>query len=63
MGLIATAAGLGSTVIPWLMSVIAQLTTLRYGFLLFEVALAISLMMTCLNFRRLKRSAGVMKTR
>jgi FHS family glucose/mannose:H+ symporter-like MFS transporter len=63
MGLIATAAGLGSTVIPWLMSLVSQLSTLRHGFLLFEVALAISLIITCFNFRRLKRSADVLKTR
>ena len=59
MGLIATAAGLGSTVIPWVMSVVSQLTSLRYGFLSFEVAMAIGLVLICLNFRRLKRSAGV----
>jgi fucose permease len=62
MGLIATAAGLGSTVIPWFMSLVSQLTTLRHGFLSFEVAMAIGLVLICLNFRTLKRSAGVMKT-
>jgi fucose permease len=62
MGLIATAAGLGSTVIPWFMSLVSQLTTLRYGFLLFEVALAIGLVLICFNFRRLKLSAGGVTT-
>ena len=56
MGLIATAAGLGSTVIPWFMSLVSQLTTLRYGFLTFEVALAIGLILICINFRRLRFS-------
>ena len=56
MGLIATAAGLGSTVIPWFMSLVSQLTTLQYGFLSFEAALAIGLILICINFRKLRLS-------
>jgi FHS family glucose/mannose:H+ symporter-like MFS transporter len=58
MGLIATAAGLGSMVIPWFMSLVSQLTTLQHGFLSFEVALAIGLILICINFKTLRRSGN-----
>jgi FHS family glucose/mannose:H+ symporter-like MFS transporter len=54
MGILATGAGLGSIIIPWLMSLIAQLTDLRAGFLSFEVFVAFCLFLMGLRFRSLR---------
>jgi len=45
MGILATGGGLGSIVIPWLMSLIAQLTDLTAGFLSFEIFIFFCLML------------------
>lgn len=46
MGLMATAAGLGATLVPWFMSLVSELTTLGTGFMVFEgfVLLCIALL-------------------
>ncbi len=56
MGLIATGAGLGAMVVPWLMSAVAQATNLQVGFLFFEIPIMICLTLIATNFRRLKAS-------
>jgi FHS family glucose/mannose:H+ symporter-like MFS transporter len=59
MGLIATGAGLGSMAIPWLMSLISQLTNLRLGFLSFEIYLVAALILICINFKKLRLASVV----
>lgn len=55
MGILATGAGLGSVVIPWLMSLIAQLTDLKAGFLSFEAFVAVCLVLTFSQFHHLRQ--------
>lgn len=54
MGLIATAAGLGSMTIPWVMSVVSQMTNLTIGFLSFEIYVVICIVLMSLYIRNLK---------
>lgn len=54
MGMIATGAGLGATVVPWLMSFISQITTLRTGFLSLEIFVVICLILMGTHFKKLK---------
>ena len=56
MGLIATGAGLGAMVVPWLMSAVAQAFNLQVGFLFFEIPVLTCLTLIAANFRRLKAS-------
>jgi MFS transporter, FHS family, glucose/mannose:H+ symporter len=51
MGMIATGAGLGAMVVPWLMSLVSQVTTLQIGFLSFEIFVMTSLILMGLNFK------------
>jgi nitrate/nitrite transporter NarK len=53
MGLIATGSGLGAMAIPWLMSFISQMTTLRVGFLSFEVFVILSIVLMSTHFKSL----------
>jgi fucose permease len=53
MGMIATGAGLGAMVVPWLMSLVSQVTTLQIGFLSFEIFVMTSLILMGLNFKSL----------
>lgn len=55
MGILATGAGLGSVVVPWLMSLVSQLTTLKTGFLSFNFFLVIALFLMGTQVRRLKQ--------
>ncbi len=54
LGIIATGAGLGSMVVPWLMSLVSQITTLQTGFLSFEIFVIICLLLLSVNFKSLK---------
>lgn len=51
--MIATGAGLGAMVVPWLMSLVSQVTTLQIGFLSFEIFVMNSLILMGLNFKSL----------
>ena len=53
MGLAATGAGLGAMTVPWLMSLIAQLTDLRIGFFSFGAFIFLSIVLMSLNLRTL----------
>jgi len=53
MGILATGAGLGSVVVPWLMSLVSQMTTLRVGFLSFEVFVILSIVLMSTHFKSL----------
>ena len=53
MGLIATGGGLGAMFVPWLMSLISQMTTLQTGFLSFEIFVILSLTLISMNFKSL----------
>ena len=55
MGILATGAGLGSVVIPWLMSLISQLTNLKAGFLSFEVFVVLCVVLVGIQFHHLRR--------
>jgi FHS family glucose/mannose:H+ symporter-like MFS transporter len=54
LGIIATGAGLGSAAVPWLMSLVSQITTLQTGFLSFEIFVIICLFLLIVNFKNLK---------
>lgn len=54
MGMIATGAGLGSIVVPWLMSLVSQEVNLLTGFLFFEVFVITCLILMAINFKGLK---------
>jgi len=54
MGMIATGAGLGSMVVPWLMSLVSQEVNLLTGFLFFEVFVITCLILMAINFKGLK---------
>jgi FHS family glucose/mannose:H+ symporter-like MFS transporter len=55
MGILATGAGLGSVVVPWLMSLVSQLTTLKTGFLSLNFFIVIALLLMGTQVRRLKQ--------
>jgi fucose permease len=55
MGILATGAGFGSVIIPWLMSLIAQLTDLRAGFLSFEVFVVLCIALMGIQFHHLRQ--------
>jgi len=55
MGILATGAGLGSIVLPWLMSLISQLTNLKAGFLSFEVFVVCCAVLMGVQFHHLRR--------
>lgn len=55
MGILATGAGLGSVVIPWLMSLISQFTNLKAGFLSFEIFVVLCVALVGVQFHHLKR--------
>ena len=55
MGLIATGGGLGSVVVPWLMSLISQTTTLTNGFFSFEIVLILCLFLMGIQVKNLKK--------
>ena len=54
MGMIATGAGLGAMVIPWLMSLVSQKVNLLTGFLFLEVFVITCLILMTINFKGLK---------
>jgi fucose permease len=54
MGMIATGAGLGSMIVPWLMSLVSQVVNLRVGFLSFEIFVITCLILMGINFKSLK---------
>jgi FHS family glucose/mannose:H+ symporter-like MFS transporter len=51
MGLVSTGAGLGSMVVPWLLALVSQLTSLQTGFFFLDVFLLICLGLMGLGFR------------
>lgn len=53
MGIIATAAGLGAMAVPWLMSLVSQMTNLQIGFLSLEIFVVTSLILMGINYKRL----------
>ncbi len=55
MGILATGAGLGSVIIPWLMSLISQVTNLKIGFLSFELFVVFSVVLMGIQSRRLRQ--------
>ena len=55
MGILATGAGLGSIVLPWLMSLISQLTNLKTGFLSFEVYVVCCVVLMGMQFHHLRK--------
>jgi len=55
MGILATGGGLGSVIIPWLMSFISQLTNLKAGFLSFEVFVVFCFLLMGIQFQHLRR--------
>jgi nitrate/nitrite transporter NarK len=54
MGMIATGAGLGAMVVPWLMSLVSQLVNLQVGFLSFEIFVITCFILMGINFKSLK---------
>lgn len=54
MGLIATGAGLGAMVVPWLMSAVSQWTDLKVGFLFFEIFVLACFALLAVNQKSLK---------
>jgi len=54
MGMIATGAGLGSMVVPWLMSLVSQEVNLLTGFLFFEFFVIACLTLMVINYKGLK---------
>ncbi len=53
LGLIATAAGLGAMVVPWLISLVSQMTTLQTGFLFSEIFVILCLILVRFQFKAL----------
>ncbi len=51
MGLVSTGAGLGSMVVPWLLALVSQLTSLQTGFFFLDVFLLICLGLMGLGFK------------
>ncbi len=54
MGILATGAGIGSVIIPWLMSLISQLIGLKAGFFSFEVFVALCIGLMGIQLRHLR---------
>jgi fucose permease len=55
MGLLATGGGLGSVVVPWLMSLISQTTTLTSGFFSFEIVVILCICLMGTQAKNLKK--------
>jgi fucose permease len=55
MGLLVTATGLGSVLVPWLMSLVSQFTDLQTGFLSLEIFVAIALVLMGTRFGPLRK--------
>lgn len=55
MGILATGAGLGSVVVPWLMSLVSQMTTLNSGFLSFEIFVILCILLMGIQVKNLKK--------
>jgi fucose permease len=55
MGILATGGGLGSVVVPWLMSLVSQMTTLNSGFLSFEIFVILCIFLTGIQMKNLKK--------
>jgi fucose permease len=55
MGILATGGGLGSVVIPWLMSLVSQMTTLNSGFLSFEIFVILCILLMGILVKDLKK--------
>lgn len=61
LGLIATAAGLGAMVVPWVMSLVSQMTTLQAGFFSSEFFVILSLVLIVTQFKG--RATGIVLSR
>jgi fucose permease len=55
MGILATGGGLGSVVVPWLMSLVSQMTTLNSGFLSFEIFVILCIFLMGIQVKNLKK--------
>lgn len=55
MGVLATGGGLGSVIVPWLMSLVSQMTTLTIGFLSFEIFVILSIFLMGIQAKNLKK--------
>jgi FHS family glucose/mannose:H+ symporter-like MFS transporter len=55
MGILATGGGLGSVVVPWLMSLVSQTTTLNNGFLSFEIFVILCIFLMGIQVKNLKK--------
>jgi MFS transporter, FHS family, glucose/mannose:H+ symporter len=55
MGILTTGGGLGSIFLPWLMSFVSQLTSLKVGFLTFEIFVIFSLVLLGIQVSDLKK--------
>ena len=55
MGILATGAGLGSVVVPWLMSLVSQMTTLNSGFFSFEIFVILCILLMGIQVKNLKK--------
>ena len=55
MGILATGAGFGSIIIPWLVSLVSQLIGLQAGFLSFEVSVGLCIALMAIQWHHLKR--------
>jgi len=54
MGILATGAGVGSVIIPWVMSLISQLIGLKAGFFSFEIFVALCIGLMAIQRRHLR---------
>jgi fucose permease len=52
VGILGTAAGLGSSLMPWIMSAVSQTTSLKAGFLATHVAALVALGLVIVSYRR-----------
>lgn len=55
MGILATGGGLGSVVVPWVMSLISQTISLTSGFYSFEIVILLCLFLMGIQVKNLKR--------
>lgn len=55
MGILATGAGLGSVIIPWLMSLISQFTNLKTGFLSYEIFVIFCFLLMGMQFSHMRK--------
>jgi hypothetical protein len=51
-GILGTAAGLGSSVMPWVMSAASQATSLKAGFLVTSMAALVAFGLIVVSYRR-----------